>query len=298
MTVRDAVLGFRSRQRFLNHIARLDLPAHPVDVSPVTDRDVAALPEPAQRYLRFMGVVGRPRDYSFRARFRGQFRMRRGQRWMPFAAWQYNTSVPVTRVTDMRIAVAGIVPMFGTDTYIAGRGHMHGKVLGLVTVADGEGPEFDLGELVTYVNDTALLAPSMLLTPCTTWAAVDGESFDVTFTDGGNTVIARLFVDAAGRLTDFHTSDRWYAGQRPAVRTAWTTPIDGWTTDAARPIPSGGSAVWHFPDGELAYVRGRFVPGAVEFNVPPSPKSHQSSPAAREEGRMPLVPKSSQGERP
>jgi Family of unknown function (DUF6544) len=149
VNIRDTVLGFRARGRFLNHIARLDLPSRPVDVSPVTEADVAVLPEPARRYLRFMGVIGRPRDWSFRARFHGRFRMRTGQPWMPFDAWQYNISAPVTRVIDMRVDVAGVVPMFGTDTYVAGRGRMHGKVLGLVTVADGEGTEFDLGELVT-----------------------------------------------------------------------------------------------------------------------------------------------------
>jgi hypothetical protein len=268
MNVRDTVLGFRARERFLNHIARLNLPSRPVDVSPVTEADVAALPDPAQRYLRSMDVIGRPRDWSFRARFQGRFRMRTGQRWMPLDAWQYNTAVPVTRVIDMRIDVAGVVPMFGTDSYIAGRGRMHGKVLGLVTVADGEGAEFDLGELVTYLNDAAMLAPSMLLTPYAHWHTVDDESFDITLADAGNTVTARLYVDAAGRLTNFCTTDRWYAGQRPPVRTPWTTPIDGWAIDGARPTPTGGSALWHLPDGEFAYARGRFVPETIEFNVP------------------------------
>src|SRR4051812_30684791 len=99
-----------------------------------------------------MGVPGRPRDHSFRVRFRGQFRMRPGQAWMPFDAWQFNSSDPVTRLSRMRIDVAGVVPMFGTDTYLHRAGRMHGKVFGLFTVADGAGPEFDLGELVTYVN--------------------------------------------------------------------------------------------------------------------------------------------------
>ena len=262
MNVRDAVLGFRARERFLSHIARLDLPARPADLSPVTESDLAALPPPAQRYLRFMGVLGRPRDWSFRACFRGQFRMRPGQRWMPYDAWQFNASNPVARVVDMRIDVAGILPMFGTDSYVAGRGRMHGKVLGLVTVADGDGHEFDLGELVTYVNDAALLAPSMLLTPRAEWHAVDDESFDVTFADHDNSVSARLFVDSAGRLTDF----------RSLVRTPWSTPIGGWTTDAARPLPTGGAAVWQFPDRDFPYVRGTFVPSSVEFNVPHSPR--------------------------
>jgi hypothetical protein len=122
------------------------------------------------------------------------------------------------------------------------------------------------------VNDAALLAPSMLLTPSAEWRAVDDESFDLTFTGHDNSVSARLFVDTAGRLTDFRTTDRWYAGEQPPVRAPWSTPIDGWTTDADRPMPTVGSAVWQFPDRELVYVRGRFVPGTVEYNVPPSPR--------------------------
>ena len=270
MTIRDALLGFRARERFRRHLTRLDLPVRPADPTPVTEEELAPLPEPARRYLRRMGAVGRPRDWSFAARFSGQFRMRPGQPWMPFDARQFNSADPVARVIDMRIDVAGLIPMFGTDTYVDRRGRMHGKVLGLVTVADGEGREFDLGELVTWMNDAAMLAPSMLLAPGAEWSPVDEGSFDVAFTDGGNHVTARLFVDTAGHLTDFRTDDRWYAGQRPPIRTPWSTPVEGWTTTAGGwPVPAGGSAVWHLPDGEFAYVRGSFVPGALKVNVFP-----------------------------
>jgi hypothetical protein len=34
-------------------------------------------------------------------------------------------------------------------------------------------------------------------------------------------------------------------------------------------IPTGARAIWHFDTGEFEYVRGRFVPESVEFNVPP-----------------------------
>src|SRR5690349_4013282 len=58
--------------------------------APVTAADIDGLPEPVGRYLRFMNVVGRPRDASFRLRQTGRFRMRPGQRFMPFEAWQLN----------------------------------------------------------------------------------------------------------------------------------------------------------------------------------------------------------------
>lgn len=262
--------GRRLRHQLDADVERLGLVSTGADGAaerPVTEDDLRELPVPAQRYLRRMGVVGRPRDRAFRVRFRGQIRMRPDQAWMPFDAWQFNTSSPVTRLIRMRIDVAGIVPMFGTDTYVGRTGRMHGKVLGLVTVADGTGPEFDLGELVTYVNDAALLAPSMLLTAGTTWRPVDDRSFDLTFTDGGNAVTARLFVDDDGNLVDFRTDDRWYAGTDPPTRTPWSTPIGGWTSSpAGRPFPAAGSAIWHRPDGDFAYARGAFDPSTFEVD--------------------------------
>jgi hypothetical protein len=153
--VRDTVLGIGSWHRFLAHLARLDLPPGPGDPRPVTEEDVASLPDPAHRYMRFMGVVGRPRDWSFRARFGGRIRRAPGRPWMHAVAWQYNTSLAVARVFDVRLDFGGVLPMFGSDTYVGGRGRMLGKALNIVTVVDGSGREFDLGELVTYLTTPA-----------------------------------------------------------------------------------------------------------------------------------------------
>ena len=267
MTIREAIFDLGGERRFQQHLGRLALPVSFRDLSPVSVDELSGLPAPARRFMEFVRVTERPRARSFRARFVGEIRMRPGQRWMPFHARQYNSVDPVVRVIDMRIDVAGVVPMFGSDTYLNGRGRMHGKLLGLVTVADGEGREFDLGELVTWVNDAALVAPSMLLTSRTDWRAVDDDSFDVIFSDGGNTVTARLSVDGGGRLTDFHTDDRWYAGEPSPQRMPWSTPISGWSTDRERPVPLDAEAVWHFADDEFAYVRGRFVQDSIVYNV-------------------------------
>jgi hypothetical protein len=72
-------------RRLEAQVARLG-PCDPARLPPITEADVERLPEPARRYLRWMGVVDRPRDEAFRARFRGRIRMRPGQRWMRFDA--------------------------------------------------------------------------------------------------------------------------------------------------------------------------------------------------------------------
>src|SRR5829696_5988636 len=93
MNLRERTLGVGMRRRFQARVDQLNLARGPVDPAPVSDQDIATLPSPARRYLRFMGVVGRPRDWSFRARFVGEFRQRTGQKFMPCEAWQYNTSL-------------------------------------------------------------------------------------------------------------------------------------------------------------------------------------------------------------
>jgi hypothetical protein len=264
----SAPLGWLGR-RYHDAVAAAGLPCEPVDDSPVTEGDLADLPSVTQRYLRFMGVVGRPRDWSFQAQFAGRFRLRRGLGWMAAQAWQYNSGLAVGRVFIMQVRVAGIVPMIGRDTYLGGHGRMVGKVLDRITVVDGQGEEFDIGELTTYLNDAVLLAPSMLLGSATTWTGVDSGSFDVTFRDGGRSVTGRVFVDERGAPYDFSTTDRFAAMPKGLVRAGWRTPISSWGVVNGRPLPGPLRAVWQFPDRPFPYIEGHIVPASVAYNIRP-----------------------------
>ena len=174
------------------------LPLGQGDETPVTEADLADLPPSVQRYLRFMRVAGRPRDWSFRARLTGRFRMRPGMRWLPAEAWQYNSAITISRLFVMRVRIARVFPMTGSDTYVSGHGRMLGKLLGIIPVANGTGEEFDIGELVTYLNDALLIAPSLLLCPEVTWSEVTADSFDVSLRDAGRNVTGRVFLNEQG----------------------------------------------------------------------------------------------------
>ncbi len=171
--------------RFSREVAALDLPVVSGPLEVVSNFRLAGLPEPAQRYLRFMGVVGRPRDWSFRCGFTGRFRTSPRKPWMKCEAWQYNNRPAVARVFHIRIRFGGLLPVVGRDTYVDGRGRMLIRLLDLVTMEDGRGEEYNTGELVTYLNDAVLIAPSMLLAPEISWAAADDSSFDVSLADHG-----------------------------------------------------------------------------------------------------------------
>ncbi|WP_147252361.1 DUF6544 family protein [Blastococcus sp. TF02A-30] len=243
----------RPPRAFTRTVAAAGLPAGPARTGPVTDADLDGLPEAAARYLRAMGVVGRPRPWSFRAHFRGRFRRRPDGPWLPLDAWQYNSAVEVARLFRMRLVVGRALPMWGWDTYRAGTGRMLGKALGVVTVADGSGPEFDTGELTTWLDDAVLLAPGMLLDPRTTWSAAGPDAFRVSVSDAGRTVGAEVLLDEAGRPRDVRSTDRWADLPGGLVRARWSTPVTGWRTVDGRPRMTGGAAVWQLPDGDFRY---------------------------------------------
>ena len=69
-------IGRRLHRVFVAVVTAADLQTGPDVAVPVTDADIAGTDEPVQRYVRFMGVVGRPRVWSFAARFAGRFRLR------------------------------------------------------------------------------------------------------------------------------------------------------------------------------------------------------------------------------
>jgi hypothetical protein len=261
----QGVLG----HRFTQTVATADLAGGPGDDTVVTAEDIAHLPPVVRKYLRFMGVVGQPRTWSFRVRFQGRFWLRRGLGWMPAEAWQYNSAVRISRVFVMRIRLGGIIPLYGRDTYLRGHGRMIGKLFDHFTVADGQGPEFDIGELTTYLNDAIMLAPSMLLTPSTTWSAADANSFEVTLVDAGRTVTARVFIDHAGAPFDFSTTDRFAALPAGLVRAEWRTPVQDWLSHNGRAVPGNVSAVWRLPGGDLPYIKGAFIADSLQLNIRP-----------------------------
>lgn len=188
----------------------------------------------------------------------------------------------------MRVHVAGVVPMIGRDTYLHGHGRMIGKLLDRVTVVDGSGEEFDIGELTTYLDDAVLLTPSMLLGPATTWTEVDDHSFDVTLADAGRSVTGRVFLDARGAPVDFSTTDRFAALPSGLVRAEWNTPVASWQTVDDHPTPGPVSAVWHLPNGPLPYIKGRFIADSLAFNT--TPGSHHPAKNIPNPGAAHLSP--------
>ena len=254
--------------RFVRELGRLDLPTTPSSLGEIGVRELEPLPEPAQRYLSFMGVVGRPKNWSFIASFVGRFRLGADQPWRACEAWQYSSGLVIARHFHMRLRVWGM-PVHGRDTYADGHGRMVIRPFDLVTVVDGHGAGFDRGEQVTWLNDAVLLAPSFLFHPGIRWGEVDAGAFDLSLTDAGRTVRARVTVDRRGAPVNFETEDRSMdvRGSSEPVPTPWSSPVRDFQCIDGRQVPRHAQAVWQLESGPFPYADFELVPDSLRFDV-------------------------------
>lgn len=236
----------------------------------VTDVELDALPPAARRTMEFFEIrPGTAKHASFRVGWTGRFRMGPGEPWMPVQAVQINTRNPIARIFHMKARMSRVVPVLASDTYVGGHGRMLATVAGLVTVADGRGPEFDRGELVTWLDDAVFFAPTMLLGDEVTFHDAGEDAFDLELRDRAVVVRARVIVDEAGAPIDFETNDRYVADPYDAthalVRARWHTPI-AWRTDGCT-LPAHGRASWSLPQGDFDYADFEPVPETLQFDV-------------------------------
>jgi hypothetical protein len=228
----------------------------------VTDDLLKNLPEPAQRYLNYTGVVGQPWINTVRVNYEGIFRQGADKPWLPIKADQVYTTNPPGFHWIARLKMAGLWIVSGSDTYKGGQGHMFGKVAGLYTLFDARGVEMDQGAMMRYLNEMTWF-PIALLSDYITWQAVDDRSFDVTFTDCGKSVTARFIVDELGRLTNF-LAKRYRENKGTYTFDTWTTPMTEWGKLAGLNLPIRGQAVWKLPTGDLPYMDMKLT--EIEYN--------------------------------
>lgn len=225
---------------------------NPERAGTVTEVDLEGLPEPVRRWLRWSGVVGKPRPSTVRLRQSGELRLGNSG-WFPFVAEEHYTTDPPGFVWASRVTMAPGVTVIGRDRYFEGRGSIDMRLLGVVSVARDRGPEMDRGALLRYLNEI-MWFPAAAIGPHIAWEGVDGESARATITHGDVSERATFRFDREGRLTDM-VAERY---DREAGRVLpWSTPISDYGEFDGIRVPVAGEAVYARGEGDMPYIRLR-----------------------------------------
>ncbi len=231
----------------------------------VTEEMLAGLPEPAQRYLRYAGVVGRPLVDTVRLRQRCRMRPAPTGMSFPLVAEQWYSVEPPGFIWDATVPVAGVPVVRGRDGYLEGRGMMTIKGGSVIPFVDVAGPEVDQAALLRHLSEMTWF-PSAFLRDRVTWEAIDDSTVRVSITDGDLRATGTLEIDAEGRLVAFRSERHALVGKAFELR-PWSAPTYAYGELEGLRLPVRGGAVWTLPDGtELPYIEVELT--EIEYDPP------------------------------
>jgi len=244
--------GTVSGQRFKREVANMFAMIEDTAPEVVTEADLADLPSPVQRYLRYTGVVGMERIRAVRLRQQGSMRIKEGGPWLALKAVQYYTTDPPAFLWRGSIKVAPLFRITARDRYHEGRGNMVIRLLGLFKIADARAPELDQGELVRFLSE-GIWFPTVYLEDYIQWEAIDSVSARATMSYGEVSASAVFYFNELGQLTNL-VAERYMEENGEYRLETWATPIEEYGELNGIMIPVSGSAVWHLESGDFPYI--------------------------------------------
>ena len=239
----------------------------PSAARPYAYEDTLGLPDPVRRYFRAVLEEGQPAVAAARLAHNGYFNMDDGRdHWKRFTS----TQLIVTRRPGFhwtaRISMVPGLHVFVRDGYIAEKGILHAKLLGLLTVAQlGDTPEIAQSELMRFLAE-AVWYPTLLLPGYgVRWQPIDESSAKATFEDGANTVSLDFSFDDEGLITTVQAQERFRAVDGKLVPTLWQGKFSAYSWRDGMRIPMQGEVAWLLADGPRPYWRGSLTGVSYEW---------------------------------
>lgn len=224
--------------------------------------DAAQLPPIVRTYLKRALPDGAPIPRFATLQQRGGFRLKAGAPFMDMQAEQLFSVQAPGLVWQASMKMVQGLPILVRDTLVDGHGEFGGRLLGLVTVAAGSGPETDAATLVRYLSEAIWFPYALLPSDHLRWEAIDDSSGRAFLSDRGRTATGIYTFDGSGRPITFD-ADRPRDVEGKPVRTLWHVTLDKHTRMAGVEIPAKGSVTWRLPEGPLEY--GRFEIVSLDF---------------------------------
>jgi hypothetical protein len=211
---------------------------------------LGGLPEPVCRFLTASVAPGTPLACSARFRMRGSIKL--GTRWVRFRGRE--TLAP-HRGFVWAARAGGVI--VGSDRYVDQQGKMDWKLLGLVRVAHGAGPDMSRSAAGRAGAEAVWVPTALLPRFGVTWTATDPRHIAARYRLDETELDLSYVLDEDGRVRSVVTQ-RW--GDPDDAGTWAYHPFGFEATDHATfagvTIPSAGRAGWFF--GTDRWSEGEF----------------------------------------
>lgn len=231
----------------------------------ITQESIDLLPLPVQKYLKFVGIIGKNKVYNFKIKITAKMKIDYNTDFVESNIVQYTFDKGLMRIFFMKMNYKGI-PIIGFDSFLDGEAKLKMKILGLFTTVYEKGKKINKAETVTLFNDMCILAPSLLVDANIKWKTLDDYSVEAEFKNDKEVISAILLFNRDYKLINFISNDRYYLKKGEEFKNVkWSTPISEYSIINGYNLPTKYRAYWHFDEKDFCYLKTNI--DKIEYNV-------------------------------
>jgi hypothetical protein len=248
--------AYRARQ-FEKEVATLFNNSKPNSGPLYSEKLLAGLPAPVQRYFRLVLKEGQSRISYARITHDGQFKTGPDKDWVNIKGEQYATTQQPGFIWK------GTTSLFtARDMYILDKGRLVVSIFGLVKVVDGQGASYDQGELLRWLGESVLYPTNLLPGPNLRWSAIDAHTAEFTFHHLALVLHYRVTFNDIGEITELET--KRYMDKDHL--TTWIIKIAGYRQMNQVKVPTAFEVIWRLKPADLSYAKFHIT--KVEYDRP------------------------------
>ena len=186
-----------------------------------------------------------------------QFKTDVNSDWKQLKATQYFTTEKVNFIWVSEMKTSKFFWVNAIDSYLNGKGNMLIKLNSSITVADSWGIELDKSGLFRYISEAVFFPTKLLPTKNLLWNVLDSNLAEIKFTNGANSIVAKLYFDTEYKITKIETYDKYRALGEDFEKSLYTVYFSNYETiNALFKVPKNMEVEWDLSSGKFKY--GKF----------------------------------------
>jgi len=174
-------------------------------------KDTENLPEPVQRYFRYVLKDGQEYIRLVRMKAAGEFRRPLKKQWAKMTVTQqYFTTNPPAFLFDAVIKPNAMLWFDIRDKYHQGEGGMHVNMFSGFNVLNTSGvSELNITSFLRYIGEAVLFPTALLPSEHIRWEPIDENSAKAIVSDKGNRGVYRFYFSDVGEIIRYESNDRY-----------------------------------------------------------------------------------------
>ncbi|MEO5592164.1 MAG: DUF6544 family protein [Chitinophagaceae bacterium] len=207
---------------------------------------LSGLPEPVQRYFKYVLKDGQPYISYARIKHAGLFKTGLNKDWINIKGEQYATTEKPGFIWK------GTTSMFtARDMYITDKGRLVVSLFSLYNVVDASGGQYNQGELLRWLGESILYPTNLLPAERLQWSAIGPQSAKLTFNYNELSLVFILTFNEVGCITQMETK-----------RYMDKTKLETWIIKCADykeinnvVVPLAFEVLWRLEKGDFSYAK-------------------------------------------